>query len=166
MDNRGQHFDTFKLLIAAIVAVAILGILLAIIGPIGPPNQDPTSSAVSLISSIQNNPGQMQPSGAVTFEPSTNLNSVSLEARTSMSRNQFCLSLGPFENDSQFELRSSPHHEIIWKGAVSKTVKMAAYCDLSGTAVQEYISERLNSEIDCSNCGEQKCCAVVLRYNQ
>ena len=40
---RGQAFDTFKLMIAAVVAVAILGILLAILGGISLPGQDPAT---------------------------------------------------------------------------------------------------------------------------
>ena len=39
---KGQAFDTFKLLIAAVVAVAILGILLAILQGITPPSDPAT----------------------------------------------------------------------------------------------------------------------------
>ena len=38
---RGQAFDTFKLMIAAVIAVAILGILLGILGGITPQVGDP-----------------------------------------------------------------------------------------------------------------------------
>ncbi len=38
---KGQAFDTFKLLIAAVVAIAILGILLQILNLIKPPGADP-----------------------------------------------------------------------------------------------------------------------------
>jgi len=41
---RGQAFDTFKLMIAAVVAVAILGILLGILGNISTPGADPASA--------------------------------------------------------------------------------------------------------------------------
>ncbi len=40
---RGQAFDTFKLMIAAVVAVAILGILMGILGGITVPGADPTN---------------------------------------------------------------------------------------------------------------------------
>jgi hypothetical protein len=46
---RGQAFDTFKLMIAAVVAVAILGILLSILGNIKPPAGDPKSVANQLL---------------------------------------------------------------------------------------------------------------------
>lgn len=41
--RKGQAFDTFKLMIAAVIAVAILGILLGILGGISPPGADPAS---------------------------------------------------------------------------------------------------------------------------
>jgi len=40
---KGQAFDTFKLMIAAVIAVAILGILLAILGGITLPGQNPAT---------------------------------------------------------------------------------------------------------------------------
>jgi len=46
---RGQAFDTFKLMIAAVVAVAILGILLSILGTIKPPAGDPKSVGNQLL---------------------------------------------------------------------------------------------------------------------
>ncbi len=40
---KAQAFDTFKLMIAAVVAVAILGILMSILGGITVPGADPTN---------------------------------------------------------------------------------------------------------------------------
>jgi hypothetical protein len=47
MRNRGQGFDTFKLLIAAIVALVILGILASILGGINPSQLTCVGSPIS-----------------------------------------------------------------------------------------------------------------------
>ena len=66
---RGQAFDTFKLMIAAVVAVAILGILLGILGGISTPGQGFTPTAKQLITQATQNPGQTFPSaGEVNFK--------------------------------------------------------------------------------------------------
>jgi len=66
---RGQAFDTFKLMIAAVVAVAILGILLGILGGISPIGQDFGNTAKQMLSSASQSPGMVKPSaGEVNFQ--------------------------------------------------------------------------------------------------
>ena len=67
--QKGQAFDTFKLMIAAVVAVAILGILLGILGGISTPGQGFDDTAKQLITRATNSPGAIYPSsGEVSFE--------------------------------------------------------------------------------------------------
>ncbi len=69
---RGQAFDTFKLMIAAVVAVAILGILLSILGGISFSGQGFENTAKQLLSTCSMNPGLVKPSaGEVNFQKDT-----------------------------------------------------------------------------------------------
>ena len=66
---KGQAFDTFKLMIAAVVAVAILGILLGILGGISTPGQSFDDTAKQLITKATQSPLAVYPSaGKVTFQ--------------------------------------------------------------------------------------------------
>lgn len=70
--RRGQAFDTFKLMIAAVVAVAILGILLGILGGISFSGQGFGNTAKSLLSTCSRNPVLVKPSaGQVNFQGGT-----------------------------------------------------------------------------------------------
>ncbi|MEM0372788.1 MAG: hypothetical protein QXO69_03065 [archaeon] len=80
---KGQEFDTFKLMIAAVVAVAILGIMLSILGGITTPGQSFDDTAKQLIQKADQSKGATYPSaGEVSFRagesyPSTIFNSAS-----------------------------------------------------------------------------------------
>jgi hypothetical protein len=54
---KGQAFDTFKLLIAAVVAIAILGILLSIIGNMPNVTTNPTTAIKNALTDAYNSPG-------------------------------------------------------------------------------------------------------------
>ena len=66
---KGQAFDTFQLMIAAVIAVAILGILLGIIGNIsGNVTQTPIATAKSLINTALESPCAPMSSDTVNFK--------------------------------------------------------------------------------------------------
>ena len=66
--KKGQAFDTFKLMIAAVIAVAILGILLAILNQIRPPGTEFQHAAPALLKEVAVNEGLLKSSGGdVTF---------------------------------------------------------------------------------------------------
>jgi hypothetical protein len=56
-NNKGQAFSTFQLLIAAVVALALLGVLMPIIGGINPAGGSITDSVKEKIKSNQDLPG-------------------------------------------------------------------------------------------------------------
>jgi hypothetical protein len=62
---KGQAFDTFKLLIAAVIAVAILGILLSIIGGISLPYAEPQVLISQQLKTAVQYPHAVQPSSSV-----------------------------------------------------------------------------------------------------
>lgn len=66
--RKGQAFDTFKLMIAAVVAVAILGILMTILLQITIPGQSFDDTARNLLTKAVGAPGIVYPStGDITF---------------------------------------------------------------------------------------------------
>ena len=70
---KGQAFDTFKLLIAAVVAIAILGILLNIIGNMPDLTANPTNTIKTALSDAYSSQGipSMSPSKA-SFQKNIN----------------------------------------------------------------------------------------------
>jgi len=67
LNKKGQASSTFQLLIAAVVALAILGVLLNILGVLPGLNKDPSSSTKTLLGTQVNNPGAESCTEAVTF---------------------------------------------------------------------------------------------------
>ncbi|MEM4221889.1 MAG: hypothetical protein QW097_00450 [archaeon] len=59
---KGQAFDTFQLMIAAVVAVMILAILLSILGGITVPGQEFDTTVAALLQSAANSPCNIQKS--------------------------------------------------------------------------------------------------------
>lgn len=68
--RRGQAFDTFKLMIAAVVAVAILGILMGILSQLSLPTGNPESVFQSMMSYCVQSPGSTKTSDIVNFKGS------------------------------------------------------------------------------------------------
>ncbi len=98
-NERGQAFSAFQLLIAAVVAMAILGILMAIIGGIGPigTHSDPTKQVADKIQELRER-GGYEKTEVVTFDSDTKKymrsSEIISEADVGMSTDQVCLSLG------------------------------------------------------------------------
>jgi len=72
LGNKGQSSSVFNLLIAALVALAILGLLLSILGGIGfNSGNKPIDSTITLVKDAMNTPFSMR-SQTVTFTKSDN----------------------------------------------------------------------------------------------
>lgn len=67
LTKKGQASSTFQLLIAAVVALAILGVLLNILGVLPGLNKDPTKTTKTLLTDQINNPGAESCTDPVTF---------------------------------------------------------------------------------------------------
>jgi len=93
LNERGQEFSVFKLLISAIVAIVILTLLLNILGIIDfNPNTDPAEAAKNLLTSMDSSVFQEKVSGRLDFSSKNSINSAALAESTGLSRNQICLS--------------------------------------------------------------------------
>ncbi|HRS42923.1 MAG TPA: hypothetical protein P5530_03590 [Candidatus Diapherotrites archaeon] len=70
LTKKGQASSTFQLLIAAVVALAILGVLLNILNVLPGLNKDPTKTTKTLLTDQINNPGAESCTDPVTFTKS------------------------------------------------------------------------------------------------
>jgi len=186
LNQEGQAYSTFKLLIAAIVAMAILAILIPIIMQVmGLIKANPTDEAKSLMSSLIDAPGSMRITKEVSFAPGTDISGSALAERVSVSQDQICMSTGDFETadsgEPGFECLNcdesdASQQRMIFSGSGERVVKIAIVCnkwlgDSSGLA-QDLVDYKLDEgdgdpniveacEKICSEGG--KCCALVLK---
>lgn len=179
MDQRGQAYSTFKLLIAAIVAMAMLAILIPIImQAMGWLTNSPLNETKSLISDLVGSPGSLKHTPEVVFKPDDVLAASALVERLPISADQICMSTGQFEEDTTngFEClgceEAVDNQRLIYHGKSNRTAKIAIVCnvnfdpklkddieaygldDLGGTSITDA----------CGICeGKGKCCAIVLK---
>ena len=182
MNQNGQAYSTFKLLIAAIVAMAILAILIPIIMQVmGLIKANPTDEAKSLMSSLIDAPGSLRITKEVSFAPGTDISGSALAERVAISKDQICMSTGAFEavdeGESGFQClgcddSDASQQRIIYRGSSERVVKIAIVCnkwpdledDLEDYKLEEGDGDPDISESCESICQEEaKCCAVVLK---
>ncbi len=83
---RGQAFEVFRLLIAAVVAGAILMVLLGILGGLTTPTQDPQEVAAQLVTKLSNNFGGTATSDPITFKKGSSIYLPAVAAKAALSR--------------------------------------------------------------------------------
>jgi hypothetical protein len=191
LNEKGQAYSTFKLLIAAIVAMAILAILIPIIMQVmGLITANPTDEAKQVMSALIDSPGSLKTTKNVTFSPESDLTGSALAERLAISQDQICMSTGQFESvdadESGFQClgcddSDSSQHRIIYHGQSDKVVKIAIVCnrwtddsgndglaaDLEDYGLDDFDnSDAANDIVDnCDNLCSQgdTCCALVLK---
>ncbi len=178
MNQEGQAYSTFKLLIAAIVAMAILAILIPIIMQVmGLIKADPMNETKSLLSDLVGSPGAVKRTKEVVFSPDSVLAASALAERLPISADQICMSTGKFEEDDEdgFECLNcdgdpDKTQRIIYKGNGDITAKIAVVCNVSNDELASDIGayglqySTGNSLVAaCEVCADKgKCCAIVL----
>lgn len=177
MNQEGQAYSTFKLLIAAIVAMAILAILIPIImNVMGLIKADPTNETRSLLSDLVGSPGAVKRTKEVVFSPDSVLAASALAERLPISADQICMSTGAFKEDEDagFECldcdSTTDPHRLIFHGNADLTAKIAVVCNVSQDELEKDIdaygleySEGTSITNACGICENKgKCCAVVL----
>ncbi len=96
LNKKGQASSTFQLLIAAIVALAILGVLISIITGVITPQGNPTSATKQLVKSQMDNPGgESCTEQQVRFSRNIRLASMGIVEDTGLSPNQL-LFINPY----------------------------------------------------------------------
>ena len=132
MNQKGQAFTTFQLLISAVIALAILVLLLNIIG--GLPNLsggEPSDEATNLVKALVNSPGDLKLSRDIVFRPQTNLTAKSIAASSGvLTEDQICVSTGDFDpENSQFKQIGSEEQIVSYQGSSNVTAKLSVICD-------------------------------------
>jgi len=181
LDQRGQAYSTFKLLIAAIVAMAMLAILIPIImQAMGWLTNSPLNETKSLISDLVGSPGAVKHTPEVAFKPDEVLPASALVERLPISADQICMSTGQFEEDTSngFECLDcdGTNQRLIYHGKSNRTAKIAIVCnvnvnelklDIEAYGLDDLGGTSITDACDAS-CGEGasskgKCCAIVLK---
>ncbi len=135
MNQRGQGFDVFKLLIAAVVAGAILVILMQTLQIIRPLNtQDPNEVAATSVKSAINNIGIPDYVENVTFKKGSALRAATIaEKSKAVSSNQVCVKKsGSTPNESSF-LDNDGVAVIEYVGSTDQQVRLVVICDRAGS---------------------------------
>lgn len=96
INEKGQAFDAFKLLIAAVVAGAILVIIIGILRPDQWFFTDPATEINNLIYQVKNTPGHGAPGNVVTFRvgETYTANGIASAAQLNKGSVFFCISDG------------------------------------------------------------------------
>lgn len=172
MNDRGQAFSTFQLLISAVVALAILVLLLNIMGSLPDfGNRSPSEEAVNLIKSQINSPAELRTSGnAVTFKKDDSLNTKSIAANSGvLTQSQICISRGDHEETQEFEFPGTEGEILRYNGSQLR-VRLSVICD-TGTELESDLgsngldSSWLNNDA-CQNLVQlnQTACLIALRF--
>ncbi len=169
-DQRGQAFSTFQLLISAVIALAILGLLLTILGQLPFLNtQKPSTEAENLIKSQVSRPGEVRTSLKVSFQKTDSLNAKAIASASGvLTPGQICLSLGEHEQTEGFNLNdpSAANRILSYEGS-SLQVKMSVICDAGDQLDTDLGDNGLDQgwDDDCGNISgsSQTACLIALR---
>ncbi|MDD5163669.1 MAG: hypothetical protein PHD95_05690 [Candidatus ainarchaeum sp.] len=181
-NEKGQAFDVFKLLIAAVVAVVILTLLLSIIGQIGVIGEnDPGKEGQTIIRDIATKKTTPSTSKKVTFKNGTSINSSGIAEGSGgiVSEDGICVSAGDFEGQDNWETANMVR--VTYNGTAAKTVVLHAICDVGkkmadGVNGEDYF-ERYDPELgsekmpnvswsDCSCVNSsytETCCVIAVK---
>ncbi|MBI4052697.1 MAG: hypothetical protein HY394_01535 [Candidatus Diapherotrites archaeon] len=182
MNEKGQAFDTFKLLIAAIVAIAILTILFQIFGLI-PTNllqSNPTEAAADKLKTATNKLALAQTTKDVVFDRTNNEFSnrpISKVSGVPIGPEQICVLRGYFADNPEFEFISEGQ-SISYKGNSPKPAKITVLCDSGAGELASDLEQQplLAADVEkdgglatcgslpaCTESSTETCCIIVLR---
>jgi len=141
LTKKGQASSTFQLLIAAIVALAILGVLISVIGGINTVSGDAKTAVTQKLKTQMNNPGAIDCTDQVTFKKGTSLAAEGVTKETGLSSNQVFFSNEVDNMQSSFEVIGLDKSVLKYLGTSSKKVVLCVLCsDNGGTGLEESIS--------------------------
>ncbi|MEK6972415.1 MAG: hypothetical protein AABW72_00005 [archaeon] len=166
LNQKGQTFSTFKLLISAIVAIALLTILFNIMGMIPSlGQQDPQTKAIDLVKKATN-PEYTPQKAKVQF---TKGNTIGAKAIAQQGIGyEICVSTGELANDAGFGT-SVDGILINYSGSAAKNVSLVAMC---GTATElDVYAQELQATggfptYTCSNLGQTDDSVCILTISK
>jgi hypothetical protein len=170
LNQKGQAFSVFQLLIAAIVAVAILGVLFSVMGGINVGvTGDPKTAIGNALASVKNG-GQVTTQSFSMNEGDT-VTGIDFEDK-GFEAASIVFVPGVFEDQSFFTVNNDEETDsdelygyIRYTGKTARTLRASVYCQATGDRLGSVLGI---AEIDYDSklCLEdediQPCCAVVL----
>ena len=167
LNQKGQAFSVFELLIAAIVAVAILFVLLSILMPIKPPGNSGVVSAISNSLSAVKGGGSVE-SQPFDFEKDIFVTSNDFSAN-GFDGHSILFSVDPGVESMFTVLSNETMTGVQYMGAVKFTAKAFVACQATGTLLKsaiEGVSLNYTGAEVPGICGEseyQPCCLVIIK---
>lgn len=176
LNERGQEFSVFKLLISAIVAIVVLTLLLNILGIIDfNPNTDPAEAAKNLLTSMDSSVYQEKVSDRLDFSSENSINNAALAEATGISSDQICL-LRDSDLPGDF---TATGKRISKTGANSVRVKLAGICaryeNFQDSSYEDYAPELEKTTFEGNlntlcfeglSEGEKACLLVLIKSNE
>ena len=172
-NQKGQAFDVFKLLIAAVVALAILAVLWPILTGVGFGFvTEPNEGAGTKIKNITQ--GHLSVTEKVTFkkEGALTASAISNASGGTIDASQVCVHAGDFADSEEVFTSLADSKGVLYKGANPRDAKLSVLCD-SGDRLEEDLAIYETAGRDFSawanECGcvgvPDKCCIVAVRFN-
>jgi len=171
INQKGQEFSVFKLLISAIVAIAILAILLSIIGNPFDPRDNPADIAENLLKDANDKDYQEVVSKEIVFEKDHTISSRSLGDELNLERQQVCLNILDDLESKGFAVNAEKSL-ISYSRDTGSRVKIVGLCGPKDSFVSDNLAGDSPKLSDggfnfSSECGSvcpdgQKCCVLAL----
>jgi len=171
MNQRGQAFSVFELMIAGVVAFAILIILLMVIGGVG------TSAYSDAKTVMANALKTASPSGEATVQDfvlkkDESVDTSDLSTKTDLDEKSIYFTMGQFEDTDGISVSdgSSDGTSVHYTGLTQKKMSAKVICKQTTIALDDALlrlnkgstSYNVGSDAE-SYCGQvQPCCAIVL----
>lgn len=142
LTKKGQASSTFQLLIAAVVALAILGVLITVISKVNPNVTNITTSTNQLLQQQVSNPGARGCTEKVTFKQNSTLSAEGITRNTGLDTKQIFFTNKVDEIDNFYVVGGSldrGSNESVdggrileYRGSGSKDVTICVLCSGSG----------------------------------
>ena len=178
MDNRGQAFSVFQLLIAAIVAVAILGVLFMILGNIVTPTGDPVTEISQALQTAKT--GGQSESRAFSMSAGNSVRGTDFE-RYAIEGDMVLFYVNTdqlnLDDASGFEVASRDagdevYNVLTYHGANPRNLQATVLCMTTGTRLQAELDAIEDSMAISADGGDDvcleddsisPCCAVIIK---
>lgn len=126
LNKKGQAFSTFQLLIAAVVALALLGVLLPIILNVIPMGSEPQEVADRLIKTQITSYGSLNYTDDTTFKTGKSISAASLANAAQLARDRICV-IAP-DDDDRFTAQGNGF-SITYNSSSSLKYRIGILCD-------------------------------------
>ena len=148
LNKKGQASSTFQLLIAAIVALAILGVLISVIGGVNPLSGDAKTATSQKLKAQMNNPGAVDCTEPVTFKKGISLATEGITKDSGLDPQQVFFT-NAIDSVTNFPEPSGTKSVLRYSGTSSKKVVLCIICSDNGkTGLETAIT---NNEISSFN---------------